>query len=155
MKILVIALSVIVVLLGAGMGFLFMNMNKAPDPAAMAAQGQLPAAEAAPVVETRDAIYTSLNPAFVITYKTATGMRYLQTELQIMSYELDVINEIDTNRPALRNNIIMLLSEQDFDMVESTSGREKVRNMIKEVVQNTLRTHLPVEEVYYNTFVLQ
>lgn len=153
MKILVIALSVIVVLLGAGMGFLFMNMNQAPE--AVALEGQVPAPPPAPVVETRDAIYTSLNPAFVITYNTPSGLRYLQTELQVMSYELDVINEVDTNRPALRNNIIMLLGEQEFDMVESIQGRETVRNMIKEVVQDTLRTHLPVEEVYYNSFVLQ
>lgn len=154
MKILVIALAVVVVLMGGGMGFLFMQMNKEPAPVA-AADGTEGAAPPAPVVETRDAIYTSLNPAFLITYKSPSGMRYLQTELQIMSYDLEVINEIDTNRPALRNNIIMFLSDQDFQTIESSEGREVIRGLIKEVVQKSLRTVLPVEEVYYNSFVIQ
>lgn len=154
MKILVIALAVVVVLMGGGMAFLFMEMQKEPAPV-VAAEDGAPRPAPEPVEETRDAIYTSLNPAFVITYKTPGGMRYLQTELQIMSYDLDVINEIDTNRPALRNNIIMFLSDQEFETIESSEGREVIRNLIKEIVQKTLRTKLPVQEIYYNTFVIQ
>lgn len=155
MKILVIALAVIVVLMGGGMAFLFLEMQKEPVPAVAEEAGAEPPPASEPVVETRDAIYTSLNPAFVITYKTPGGMRYLQTELQVMSYDLDVIDEIDTNRPALRNNIIMFLSDQKLETLESSEGREVVRNMIKDIVQKSLRTVLPVQEVYYNTFVIQ
>jgi len=153
MKILVIALAVIVVLMGGGMAFLFLEMQK--EPAAVTAEAGATVSAPAPVVETRDAIYTSLNPAFLITYKSPGGMRYLQTELQIMSYDLEVINEIDTNRPALRNNIIMLLSDQEFGVIESSEGREIIRQLIKEVVQKSLRTTLPVQEIYYNSFVIQ
>lgn len=148
MKILIIALIALVVLGGGGAAAFFLLGGEDPE----LAEGE----DVEEVVEELpDALYVSLNPAFMVTFKHGTGLRYLQTELNVMSFEEDVIKEIEMNRPAVRNNILMHLSSQDYEQLETVEGREVLRETVKAAVQETLRTDLPVEAIYFNTFVIQ
>lgn len=144
MKIVIIAV-VAVVLLGGGAAAFFLMGGEDPEVAG----------ETAVVEELPDPLYVSLNPAFMVTFKNGSSLRYLQTELSIMSFESEVIEEIENNRPAVRNNILMHISSQDYDQLESVEGREALRESVRAAVQESLRTEQPVEAVYFNTFVMQ
>lgn len=148
MKIVIIAVVAVVLLGGGGAAAFFILGGSEPEVGADGAP--VAVAETAP-----DALYVSLNPAFMVTFKNGSSLRYLQTELSIMSYEQDVIDEIEMNRPAVRNNILMHISSQDYDALESVEGREALRESVRVAVQDSLRTTLPVEAIYFNTFVMQ
>lgn len=147
MKIVIIAV-VALVLLGGGAAAFFMMGGEDP---ALGEDGQpIEMAEKLP-----DPMYVSLNPAFMVTFKNGSSLRYLQTELSVMSFESEVITEIENNRPAVRNKILMHISAQDYDLLETVDGREALRESVKMAVQESLRTELPIEAVYFNTFVMQ
>ena len=148
MKIVIIALVVVILLGGGGAAFFLMKGGDEPE----VAEGS---EEMMKKEELLDPIYVSLNPAFMVTFKNGSSLRYLQTELSVMAFEEEVIKEIEMNRPAVRNKILMHISSQDYDMLESVEGREALRESVKVAVQETLRTELPVEEIYFNTFVMQ
>lgn len=145
MKIVIIAVVVLVLLGGGGAAAFFMLGGEEPE----LAEGE------EIVEEVKDPLYVSLNPAFLVTFKHGTGLRYLQTEMNVMSYENEVIKEIEMNRPAVRNSILMHLSAQDYEVLETVEGREVLRDTVRVAVQETLRTELPVEAIYFNTFVIQ
>lgn len=145
MKIVIIAVVALVLLGGGGAAAFFMLGGEEPE----LAEGE------EMVEEVKDALYVSLNPAFLVTFKHGTGLRYLQTELEVMSYENDVIKEIEMNRPAVRNSILMHLSAQNYEVLETVEGREVLRDTVRVAVQETLKTELPVEAIYFNTFVIQ
>ena len=148
MKIVIIALVVVILLGGGGAAFFLMKGGDEPE---VAEGGE----EMMKMEELPDPLYVSLNPAFMVTFKNGSSLRYLQTELSVMAFEEEVIKEIEMNRPAVRNKILMHISSQDYDMLESVDGREALRESVKIAVQETLRTELPVEEIYFNTFVMQ
>ena len=156
MKIAIFAVVGLLLFGGGGAAAYFIFGGSKAEPAAetvAGSEGEL--VEPVNLNDLRDPLYVSLNPAFMVTFKNGSSLRYLQTELSIMSFEQDVITEIENNRPAVRNKILMHISGQDYDGLETVEGRESLRETVKEAVQQTLRTNLKVEEVYFNTFVMQ
>lgn len=147
MKIIIIAVVAVLLLGGGGAAFFLMKGGDEPE----LAEGE----EMMKKEELPDPLYVSLNPAFMVTFKNGSSLRYLQTELSVMSFEEDVIKEIEMNRPAVRNKILMHISSQNYDLLESVEGREELRQSVKMAVQEILRTELLVEEIYFNTFVMQ
>lgn len=153
MKIAIFAVVGLLLFGGGGAAAYFMFGGSKTEPVPLAEEGL--EGEVMAVKDDRDPLYVSLNPAFMVTFKNGSSLRYLQTELSIMSFEQDVITEIENNRPAVRNEILMHISGQDYDGLETVEGREALRESVKEAVQQTLRTNLAIQEVYFNTFVMQ
>lgn len=107
-----------------------------------------------PVRETRDPIYWPLDPKFTITYN-AGGLRYLQVDMEVMSYEQKGIDLLKANMPAVRNNVIMLLSAQEFESLTSLEGKEALRSSVLEAIQDTIGPQEKLEEVFFTTFIMQ
>ncbi|MEQ9462689.1 MAG: flagellar basal body-associated FliL family protein, partial [Haliea sp.] len=59
--------------------------------------------------------------------------------------------------PAVRNRLIMLLSDQDFDALRTVAGKEVLRQDVLKAVNEVLKLSGPdaVQDVYFTSFVLQ
>ena len=151
MKKIIIAL-VVLLLVGGGAGAFFLLQGAQDE--AVAAEGAEAEVEEEPQ---GDPIYLSLNPAFLVNFDHNGTIRYLQVEMQVMARDQDVIDKVQANMPAVRNKVILLLSDQKYDDVSTVEGKDNLRQEVlaaaNEVLQFSGKKVL--DEVFFTSFVIQ
>lgn len=146
MKLIIISVSLVLLLAAGGAAaYFYMAGEKQPE---------IPGEEQVVEEEALDPIFLKLNPPIVVNFSHRGNLRYLQTTLEIMHTDQDVIDDVTLNMPVIRNNLIMLLSDQSFDELSSKSAKEDLRLKISESVSQVVSSEPPVE-TYITSFVMQ
>lgn len=119
-------------------------------------------ADAAPVAEAttgkQPAIYYPLSPAFVVNFEGRGRSRFLQTDLTLMLRDPQVTQALDTHMPAIRNALVMLLSSQNFETLQTAEGKDALREAALNRVQQVLQQEIGkpgIEQVLFINFVMQ
>ena len=115
-----------------------------------------PAADGAvvqPVEAARQpAIYEDLAPAFVVNFYTEGRTRYMQASLTLLARDQRV------HMPALRNQLVMLLSSQEFTDLNTPLGVDMLKQRVTAAVQELAMSEVGspvVEQVLFTNFVMQ
>lgn len=155
-KIILIAAIALVVLIGGGVGaaLLLTGGHKGGEKAAAEAEGKA-GAEGAKA----EATYTALEPAFVVNFQDRNNRtKYLKADLSVVSAVPKSEEIIRKHLPAIRNGLIMLLSRQVFEDLQTPDGKEKLRAEALKEVQAILtkQTGKPVvDDLFFSSFVMQ
>ena len=102
--------------------------------------------------------YSAIDPTFVVNTADEDTQHYLQTDVQVMSHDPAVADQIKTHMPRIRNNLILLFSAQRCADVRDRAGREKLQAAALKEVLDVLKaeTGKPgVEALYFTSFVTQ
>lgn len=148
-------IGIAVVLIGGGAGaFFFMRGGKKDD--AKTKQTAAAAAAAAPKAAPQ---YFKFDPAFVVNFAGDDGNRYLQVAMEAMTRDLKVSEAIKENEPAIRNDMLLLLSGQKLEALNSAEGKETLRARALETVRKVVGDEgydgKLIEGVYFTSFVIQ
>lgn len=150
-KLLLIVIAAVVVI-GGGLGAW---LALKPSPVA-GSDGKPAEAHASPKAAP---IYYKFDPAFVVNFGQEGGTRYLQLTVEAMSRDAAVVEEIKNNEPAIRNDLVLLYSAQQYDTLISAAGKEQLRAdtlaAIRKVVAAEGASADAVENVYFTSFVIQ
>ena len=147
-KLLIIIIIVLVVLLIGGGVAAFLMISGKDDSAA--------AADAEPVQ--LPAIYFDLKPPFVVNFQVSGRQRYVQMSLTVLARKESAVSALTAHMPQVRNNLVMLLSTQDFEVLRSPEGKEDLRTQLLEEMRKILleETGDPgIEQVLFTNFVMQ
>lgn len=102
--------------------------------------------------------YIYFEPAFVVNYGSTGRMKYLRTDVALKVSSVDAAEKVSQHKPYIRNNLVMLFSAQEAEVMNSSQGRENLRRTALDEVR-ALMTQLEglpcVDEVYFNNFVVQ
>ena len=104
------------------------------------------------------AIYFPLEPAFVVNFKDRGRTRFLQVTMEVMARDPQIIEDIKTHMPLIRNNILLLLSNQEAEKLHSSEGKEEIRKAVLEEMIAILAEEtgrVKVEGLYFTSFVTQ
>ena len=102
--------------------------------------------------------YTAIDPKFVVSFNDQRKARFMQFELQIMTRDDMVKKDIDMHMPAIRSSLLMLIGSQDYEVVSTREGKEKLLTDITDNINTTLETldaTSGVEAAYFDSFVIQ
>ena len=127
--------------------------------------------------------YLSMVPEFVVNFGPGSKVRYLQVDLQVSTRNEAALAVINTYRPVLRNDILVLLSGQTFDQLRERSGKETLQKNILETINRVVAEAIhseknkdskdeksenavaenqqaeavkgPIENVYFTSFIMQ
>jgi len=131
--------------------------------------------------ESSDAAEAALKPAiyyplktFTVNYDVNGRQRFLQAELTLMYRDEAVLKTLELHMPAVRNSLVMLLSRQVFDELQTADGKEKLRTEALAEIQGILAketaaaaakseekdakekpSNANVEQVLFTQFVMQ
>lgn len=103
-------------------------------------------------------IYYAFDPPFVVNFIENNQIRYLQITLEVMTRKEDVVEELKTHMPVIRNNLVLVFSDQTYDTLSTAAGKQKLRDEALAEIQQVLKeqTGKPgVEAVYFTGFVMQ
>lgn len=103
-------------------------------------------------------IYMTINPPFVVNFTHLGTLRYLQVSLSVMYNEQRIIDRVSTSLPAIRNELILLLSDQKFEKLSSTEGKNELRSEMLAAINHRVLTQEDTDihgEVFITNFVMQ
>lgn len=115
-------------------------------------------AHAAEVKEKKPELYLPLDPAFVVNFKNAESLSYLQVGVTLMSHDPLVIQAAKDADPVIRNALLILFSSQDYTELSDTAGKQKLQAKALAAVQKIVADRIGrpgIDALYFTSFVMQ
>jgi flagellar FliL protein len=144
-----IIIAVAALAVGGGAAFFFVSKSKSAGE---------PKKEEARKVHAA-ALYYKFEPAFVVNFGGEGNSRYLQITLEAMSRSPEVVEALKANEPAIRNDLVLLFSSQQYDVLMSPEGKDALRQNTLESIRKVLAKEgtkpEEIEGVYFTSFVIQ
>lgn len=152
-----IIIAAVVAAGAAGGGAMFFMKGDAPhaegEAAAEGAEGAAPAA--APLAQAQ---YIELAPAFVVNLADPGPARYLQVDVQLVARKSTAAAAVEAQKPAIRNALLMLFSQQTQAQVMDRAGKEALQAAALAEVQRVLTTETgdpQIDALLFTSFVTQ
>jgi flagellar FliL protein len=134
-----------VLLAGGGGAFFFLQGGKGDAKA-----------EAAPLLPP---IYVNLDPPFVVNFEAESMVRFLQVTVSVMTRDPHTEEIIKKNDPRIRNDLLLLLSNQHYKDISTREGKDKLRSAALEAVRADVLDAggeaAKVENLFFTAFVMQ
>jgi flagellar FliL protein len=102
--------------------------------------------------------YVSLDPAFTMSFRDSEVAQFLQFNLDLAVQEKGAEEAIKAQGPAIRNALVMLLSGQSAQDLQTREGKERLRTQIRDEIRDVLirLTGEPrVVDVFFTSFLMQ
>jgi flagellar protein FliL len=149
---LLIGIAGAVLLACGGTGAWLLLGHKAPKTAG-------PAGAVAPSPPSGPPLYVALDPPFVANFQGDQQVRFLQITAQIMTHDPKTVEALKGADPIIRNDLLLLFSNQKAADLASNEGKEKLRAAALEAVRKVLAANdgkpEKVDAVLFTTFVMQ
>ncbi len=160
LKKIIIFAGIGVVLLGLGVGGAMYFMGSEDMPAEEDAEQMAEEEMEEPMDESMmDAVlYHDLHPAFVANFSGVSKKKYMQVYIVALTSEQSVVDDLKLHDPAIRNNILMALSQKTSDEVATVEGKEELRKEVLNVVRETMKEKTGkegIKDLYFTKFVAQ
>lgn len=105
------------------------------------------------------AIYVEFDPPFVVNFEARGMTRFLQITVQVMTRDPATAEMIKSHDPVIRNDMLMLFSNQTYETISTREGKEKLRSEALDVVSKVIASEGGkanyVEQLYFTSFVMQ
>ena len=170
-KTLIFALLGLLVLAGTVVGTLFLAKTYLMPPAgaqaaapagdhggaASAEHGSEHGAESAPAGG-GEAIYKTIDPAFVVNIQDGPRFRFLQVEVDVMTRAASAIARLDKVMPRVKSELTMLFGSLQRENVQTVEGQKALQAQALDVINTVLKEETGKEgiaAVYFTKFVVQ
>ncbi len=104
------------------------------------------------------AYYFTLNPPFVVNFVGKGRAQFLQVNIDGMTRDPSVKEDITLHLPHIRNNVVMILSGKNYDELITMEGKESLRQELLAEIKKILRKETgkdAIEDIYFTNFVMQ
>jgi len=103
--------------------------------------------------------YVTLDPPFVVNFEAESAVRFLQITVSVMTRDLEVEKLIKDNDPRIRNDLLFILGNQNYESVSKLEGKNELQNRCLEAVRTVVKDSggdaAKVEALYFTSFVMQ
>jgi flagellar protein FliL len=142
-------IAAVIVLVGAGAGgWLLLHHGAAKSKAAHVKQEPL-----------GPPLYISLDPPFVTNFQPNDVARFLQVAVEVLTHDKATADIIKANDPVIRNNLLLLFSNQKYSDLASAQGKDRLRaealTAVRQVVAANGGDASRVDAIYFTSFVMQ
>jgi flagellar FliL protein len=103
--------------------------------------------------------YINLDPPFVVNFEAESMVRFLQVTVGVMTRDIEVEKLVKDNDPRVRNDMLLILSNQTYASVSTLEGKEQLRSRCLDAIRTIVREMggdaNKVEALYFTSFVMQ
>lgn len=103
-------------------------------------------------------LYLPLDPPFVVNFMHRGTLRYLQVSLEVMYRSDGLLTKVKNQMPAIRNELILMFSNQEFEQLNSLEGKEALRTQVRNSINRIIGQDEAAPdkgEVYITSFIMQ
>ncbi|HEX3951412.1 MAG TPA: flagellar basal body-associated FliL family protein [Steroidobacteraceae bacterium] len=105
----------------------------------------------------KPSVYYAIDPPLVVNFEEGSAVRFLQITMEVMAHDEKAIESVQKNIPLIRNNLLLLMSNRNYESMMSREGKEKLRQeALAEVRAVQKKEGSPdVDDVLFTSFVVQ
>lgn len=162
-KMLIIIIAAVVGLLlviGVVVAILLMSGGDEPPPqAAGGAGGGGGGGNPALNMRSGGQTYLSIGPTYafdqiIVNLASQSGRRYLKTTINAELSSDNLMVELDTKKPAIRDTMISVLSSKTFEEISTAKGKENLKNELVERINESL-VDGKIVNLFFTDFAIQ
>jgi len=103
------------------------------------------------------AVYFAIDPPLVVNFEDGSAVRFLQITMEVMAHDQKAIESVQKNIPLIRNNLLLLMSNRNYQALMSREGKEKLRaEALAELRAVQKKEGSPdVDDLLFTSFVVQ
>ena len=143
-------------------GFVNSSLHPMPD-FKLGADGMITAikpvapAHAAEEAAAKAEIYFAIDPPLVVNFEDGSAVRFLQITMEAMSKDQKAIDSVQKNVPLIRNNLLLIMSNRDYQSLMSREGKEKLRQEALTEIRAVQKKQggADIEDLLFTSFVVQ
>ena len=105
----------------------------------------------------KSAVYYAVDPPLVVNFEDGSVVRFLQISMEVMAHDQKAIDSVQKNIPLIRNNLLLLMSNRNYQSMMSREGKEKLRQeALTEIRAVQKKEGSPdVDDLLFTSFVVQ
>lgn len=161
-KMLIIIIAAVVgLLLIIGVVVAILLMSGGDEPPPQAAGGAPAAGGGNPALNMRSGgqTYLSIGPTYafdqiIVNLASQSGRRYLKTTINAELSSDNLMVELDTKKPAIRDTMISVLSSKTFEEISTAKGKENLKNELVERINESL-VDGKIVNLFFTDFAIQ
>lgn len=161
-KMLIIIIAAVVgLLLIIGVVVAILLMSGGDEPPPQAAGGAPAASGGNPALNMRSGgqTYLSIGPTYafdqiIVNLASQSGRRYLKTTINAELSSDNLMVELDTKKPAIRDTMISVLSSKTFEEISTAKGKENLKNELVERINESL-VDGKIVNLFFTDFAIQ
>jgi flagellar FliL protein len=102
-------------------------------------------------------LFYAIDPPLVVNFEDGSVVRFLQITMELQAHDPHTIESVTKNIPLIRNNLLLLMSNRDYQSMMSREGKEKLRQEALTEVNNVQKKQGAdaVDDLLFTTFVVQ
>ena len=103
------------------------------------------------------AAYYAIDPPLVVNFEDGSAVRFLQITMALMAHDQKAIDSVQKNIPLIRNNLLLLMSNRNYQSMMSREGKDKFREEALAEVRAVLKKQggPDIDDVLFTSFVVQ
>ena len=105
----------------------------------------------------KSSVFYAIDPPLVVNFEDGSVVRFLQITMEVMAHDPKVIESVTKNLPLIRNNLLLLMSNRNYQSMMSREGKESLRKEALTEVNNVQKKQggEQVDDLLFTTFVVQ
>ncbi len=160
-KLLIIIIAAVVGLLliiGVVVAILLMGGGDEPPPQAAGAAGG-GGGNPAQNLRSGGQTYLSIGPTYafdqiIVNLASQSGRRYLKTTINAELSSDNLMVELDTKKPAIRDTMISVMSSKTYEEISTAKGKENLKNELVERINESL-VDGKIVNIFFTDFNIQ
>jgi len=105
----------------------------------------------------KDALYIPVK-TMTVNFADKGAAQFLQIDINLMTYELEIVDLVKAHMPIIRNDMLNLLGTQSYKEVSTADGKEALRIKLLLIVQKILMEQEEregIEAIYFTKIIMQ
>jgi flagellar protein FliL len=105
----------------------------------------------------KPAVYYAIDPPLVVNFEDGSAVRFLQITMEVMAHDPKAIESVTKNIPLIRNNLLLLMSNRNYQTMMSREGKEKLRMEALAEVRAVQKKEggADIDDLLFTSFVVQ
>jgi flagellar FliL protein len=105
----------------------------------------------------KGSLFYPIDPPLVVNFEDGSVVRFLQISMEVMTHDQKAIDSVQKNVPLIRNNLLLLMSNRDYQSMMSREGKEKLRQEALTEVRGVQKKQggADIDDLLFTSFVVQ
>jgi flagellar FliL protein len=107
--------------------------------------------------EAKASLFYPIDPPLVVNFEDGSAVRFLQISMEVMGKDQKGIDSVQKNMPLIRNNLLLLMSNRNYQSLMSREGKDKLRQEALDEIRAVQKKQggADIEDLLFTSFVVQ
>jgi len=105
----------------------------------------------------KPANFLPIEPPLVVNFEDGSAVRFLQISMEVQAKDPKALESVAKNLPLIRNNLLLLMSNRNYQSLMSREGKQKLRDEALAEIRAVQKKQggADVEDLLFTSFVVQ